>query len=263
MRRKWFIPVATFALVGGSMLAATGAASASTGSSSPHAAVQPGGVARHLVTPFGKHGHTAATSTNWSGYATSGSSGQFTSVSASWTEPATKCSSGSQYSAFWVGLDGYSSSTVEQTGSESDCNGSRPVYSAWWEMYPGGSHNFSNTVQPGDKFSASVTYAGGSSYTLKISDSTQGWSHTMNESLTSGKRSSAEVIVEAPCCTAGGGILPLANFGKVPFTNSEVNGSPIGNSSPTKIVMASGSTKKDSISALSGGTNFSATWLHK
>jgi Peptidase A4 family len=162
-----------------------------------------------------------------------------------------------------VGLDGYSSPTVEQTGSESDCNGSRSVYSAWWEMYPGGSHNFSNTVKPGDKFSASVTYAGGSSYTLKISDSTEGWSHTMNKSPSSGKRSSAGVIVEAPCCTAGGGILPLADFGKVAFSNAEVDGSPLGNASPTKITMVSGSIKKDSISALSGGTSFTATWLHK
>lgn len=245
------------------MLAATGAASASTASSSHHAAAQPGGVARHLVTPFGSHRHTASTSSNWSGYAASGGSGQFTSVSANWTEPSATCSSGNQYSAFWVGLDGYSSSTVEQTGSEADCNGSRSVYSAWWEMYPGGSHNFSNPVKPGDKFSASVTYAGGSSYTLKISDSTEGWSHTLTKSLSSGQRSSAEVIIEAPCCTAGGGILPLADFGKASFTNAEVNGSPIGNASPTKIIMASGSTKKDSVSALSGGTNFTATWLHK
>jgi hypothetical protein len=262
MRHKWFIPVAAFALVGGSMLAASGAASASTASSSHHATMQPGGIARHLVTPFGSHGHTAATSENWSGYAATGSSGSFTSVSASWTEPATKCSSGNKYSAFWVGLDGYSSRTVEQTGSESDCRGSSSVYSAWWEMYPGGSHNFSNTVRPGDQFTASVTYAGGSKYTLKISDTTQGWSHTETKSLASGKRSSAEVIVEAPCCTASGGILPLADFGKASFTNAEVNGSAIGSASPTKINMASGGVKKDSVSALSGGTGFTATWLH-
>lgn len=262
MRRKWFVPVAAFALAGGSMLAATGAASASTASGSPHAAVQPGGVARHLVTPFGSRGHTAATSSNWSGYAANGSAGQFTSVSAKWTEPATKCGSGTQYSAFWVGLDGYSSQTVEQTGSEADCNGSRSVYSAWWEMYPGGSHNFSNPVRAGDKFTASVTYAGGSSYKLKIADTTEGWSHSLTKSLSSGQRSSAEVIVEAPCCTAGGGILPLADFGKASFTKATVNGSPIGSASPTKINMASGGVKKDKVSALSGGNSFTATWLH-
>ena len=48
--------------------------------------------------------------------------GTYTSVSASWTQPGS-CSGGDQYAAFWVGLDGYSSSSVEQTGSEVDCIG--------------------------------------------------------------------------------------------------------------------------------------------
>lgn len=263
MRRKWAIPVAAFALVGGSMIAATGAAASTTAPHSARSTVRSGGLASHLTPPFATHGHNATSSSNWSGYAASGANGAFTSVSASWTEPTGHCTSGNEYSSFWVGLDGYTSSTVEQTGSEVDCSGSTPVYYAWWEMYPGGSHNFSDTVRPGDSFSASVTYAGGSSYTLKISDSTQGWSHTMNESLSSGKRSSAEVIIEAPCCTSGGGILPLANFGTVHLTGADVNGSPIGSASPVKIIMKSGSTQKDKVSALSGGSAFSATWLHK
>lgn len=265
MRRKWFVSAATLALVGGSMLAA-GEAAASTAAPGPrHVMVQPGGLIRHLIKPFGAHGArpNSVTSSNWSGYAATGGTGAFTSVSASWVEPAAHCSSGNQYSAFWVGLDGYSSSTVEQTGSETDCSGATPVYSAWWEMYPGPSHNFSNTVRPGDSFTASVTSNGGGVFTLKIADTTQGWSHTLTKTLTSAKRSSAEVIVEAPCCTGSGGVLPLANFGTVNFTNSDANGSPVGNSNPTEIIMQSGTTQKDSISALSGGTNFNATWLHK
>jgi hypothetical protein len=149
----------------------------------------------------------------WSGYAATGGTGAFSSVSASWVQPTAHCSSGSQYSSFWVGLDGYSSSSVEQTGSEADCSGSTPVYYAWWEMDPGPSHNFSSTVRPGDNFSASVTSLGGGRFALKISDTTEGWSHTLTKTLSSAKRSSAEVIVEAPCCTGSGGILPLANFG--------------------------------------------------
>jgi hypothetical protein len=265
MLRKWCIPVAALALVGGSALA-SGVASASTVTHGPgRVMVQPGGLARHLVRPLTAHGRgpDAATSSNWSGYAATGGKGAFKSASASWVQPAVHCSSGNQYSAFWAGLDGDGSSTVEQTGSEADCAGSTPFYSAWWEMFPGPSHNFSNTVRPGDNFTASVTYDGGSKFTLKISDTTQGWSHTENKTLSSAKRSSAEVIVEAPCCTSGGGILPLANFGTANFTNSEANGSAIGSSNPTEIIMKSGSTQKDSVSALSGGTNFSATWLHK
>ena len=263
MIRKWCIPIAAFALATGSMLAA-GAASASTSHSVRPATIQPGGLISHLVKPFSGRGrHVEATSANWSGYAASGGSGSFHSVSASWTEPTGHCGSGNGYSSFWVGLDGFSSSSVEQTGSEVDCIGGSPRYYAWWEMYPGPSHNFSSRVRPGDHFSASVTYKGGGSFALKITDSTRGWSHTLNKSLSSAKRSSAEVIVEAPCCTGSGGILPLADFGTVKFANSHVNGSALGNSNPTKIIMQSGGSQKDSVSSLSGDTNFSATWLHR
>lgn len=266
MLRKWCMPVAALALAGGSVLAASGVAAASAVSPRPvHVRVQPGGLPRHLIGPFTAHGHgpDATTSSNWSGYAATGGTGAFSSVSASWVEPTVHCSSGNQYSAFWVGLDGYSSPSVEQTGSEADCEGSTPFYSAWWEMYPGPSHEFSNPVGPDDNFTASVTYDGGGKFTLKISDTSRGWSHTENKTLSSANRSSAEVIVEAPCCTSSGGILPLANFGTANFANSEANGSALGNSRPTEIIMKSGGTQKDSISALSGGTNFSATWLHK
>jgi hypothetical protein len=44
---------------------------------------------------------------------------------------------GSQYSSLWAGLDGYSSSTVKQTGSEDDCSRSTPVYLCLVEIYPG------------------------------------------------------------------------------------------------------------------------------
>ena len=72
-----------------------------------------------------------------------------------------------------------------------------------------------------------------------------------------------EVIVEAPCCTASGGILPLANFGTVSITGSLANGSALGNAGGvTQIVMINRAGRdKDSVSSLSGAENFSATWL--
>ena len=128
-----------------------------------------------------------------------------------------------------MGLDGYNSSSVEQTGSEVDCVGRTAEYYAWYEMYPSASVTYSNTVRPGDHFNASVTYQGNNSYSLFIADTTQGWSHTTVKSLAGAPRSSAEVIIEAPCCTASGGTLPLADFGTMSFTNSDANGSAIGN----------------------------------
>ena len=171
------------------------------------------------------------------------------------------CSGSAKYSSFWVGLDGYSSSTVEQTGSEVDCSGSSPRYYSWYEMYPAYPVNFSNTVRPGDHFTGSVSVSG-STYTLKLADTTQGWSHTVTASLSGAANSSAEVITEAPCCTASGGILPLAHFSPITFSSATVDGSAIGNFNPTQIIMINNSgTPKDSISSLSGGTSFTATWL--
>jgi hypothetical protein len=256
MLRRWGILLAMLTLTAGVTLAASSASAATTG-------FTPGGPI-HLVgasaSVRGGISHQAE-STNWSGYAAT--SGTYTSVSASWVQPAGTCSRGDQYAAFWVGLDGYSSSSVEQTGSEVDCAGRTAEYSAWYEMYPNASVNYANTVRAGDVFNATVTYQGNNEFSLYIADTTQGWSHTATASLAGAARSSAEVIAEAPCCTASGGILPLTNFGTVNISGSTANGSAIGNAGGvTQIIMVdSAGRDKDTVSSLSGGENFSATWL--
>jgi hypothetical protein len=259
--------LAGFALVAPAYAATSGhsaAAAPVVGPRSPSGAlVQPGGIS-HLVGPRTIHagaGNTTTTSTNWSGYAATG--GTYKSVSSSWTEPTGTCSSGDQYSSFWVGLDGYSSDSVEQTGSEVDCDGRTPEYYSWYEMYPANPVTFSNAVKRGDRFTGSVTYTGGSSFTLRLSDTTEGWSHTVTKTLSGAVRSSAEVIAEAPCCTDSGGILPLADFTKLSFTGATVDGSPIGNFSPVGIDMFSANgVQEGSISSLTRGKNFSAMWLN-
>jgi hypothetical protein len=205
------------------------------------------------------HRITSSTSTNWSGYAVTG--GRYTTVSASWTEPSVSCS-GTAYSSFWVGLDGDTSSTVEQTGTDADCSGSTPQYYAWYEMYPKFPVNFSNPVQPKDSMSASVTNTGSGNFTLTITDNTRGWSKSINARLRSAKLSSAEVIAEAP--SGSGGVLPLANFGTVSFTNARANGSLLTSSTPgidpITMVTSSGTVKAQPSSISSGG--FSDTWHH-
>jgi hypothetical protein len=130
--------------------------------------------------------------------------------------PTATCSSGDQYAAFWVGLDGYSSETVEQTGTDSDCVGKNPSYYAWYEFYPHPSFEISLTIKPGDHMVASVVYSG-SEFTITIEDVTTGKSYTKSSTVSGAQRSSAEWIAEAPCCTGRGGILPLADFGTVLF----------------------------------------------
>jgi hypothetical protein len=260
MLRRWSILLASLALITGTALAASTATAAQA--SAP--GVNPGGVMQSGGTSaasgaLAAHGIRYATSTNWSGYAAT--SGTYTSVSASWTEPTGTCSRSTQYSSFWVGLDGYNSGSVEQTGTDVDCSGGSARYYAWYEMYPAYPVNYSNTVRPGDHLNASVTYLGNNQFRLFIGDTTQGWSHTTTASLSGAARSSAEVIVEAPSSSSG--VLPLADFGTASFTGSTANGSAIGNAGGvTQIIMVDNAGRaKDSISSLSGGQNFSATWL--
>jgi len=261
MLRRWGILLGLLALVGGMAVAAGSASAATTG-------FRPGGPV-HLVgsaaaVPNARGGlRLQAQSTNWSGYAAT--AGTYTSVSASWTEPAGTCSGSDTYSSFWVGLDGYSSNSVEQTGSEVDCSGSKAVYYAWYEMYPNPSVSYTNKVRPGDHFKASVRYTGSDHFRLSIQDSTRGWSHTTTGTLAGASRSSAEVIVEAPCCTASGGILPLADFGTVHITGSRADGAALGKAGGVTEIIMTGSARregdKDTVSPLSDGKKFSATWL--
>src|SRR5438270_9216278 len=134
-----------------------------------------GGSAVNLLRHGPNHKITDSTSSNWSGYAVTG--GRYTSVSASWTEPSVSCS-GTAYSSFWVCLDGDTSNTVEQTGTDADCSSGSPVYYGWYEMYPKFPVNYSNPLSPGDSMSASVTYLGSGSFRLMLTDATKGWTKT-------------------------------------------------------------------------------------
>jgi Peptidase A4 family len=254
MLRRWCMPLAVLVLA---LSPALAAGSASAAAPSSHATpVRSGGPMLH---PAHTGTSNAAESTNWSGYAADSST--YTSVSASWVEPTGTCTSATRYSSFWVGLDGYNSSTVEQTGTDTDCVNGVPQYYGWYEMYPAGSFSFGGTVKAGDDITASVVYEGSNEFVLTLADTTQNWSVSTTQTLAGAARSSAEVIIEAPCCTSSGGVLPLADFGTVNVSGSVVDGSPIGDLSPTQIIMVDSSgLDKDTVSSLSNNENFSATW---
>jgi hypothetical protein len=159
------------------------------------------------------------TSNNWSGYAVTGPNGSVTDVKASWIVPAIQaaCPSADQYSSFWVGIDGYSSNTVEQIGTDSDCQNGVPVYYAWYEFYPHWSYSIPLAIQPGDHISAEVSATAKGEFTVTIMDKQLPSGHnsfTTTTKMPSAARSSAEWIAEAPW---SGGVLPLANFGAVAF----------------------------------------------
>ncbi|MER5639993.1 G1 family glutamic endopeptidase [Kitasatospora sp. NPDC002227] len=205
------------------------------------------------------HGRVNGDSANWAGYAATGA--KFTSVSASWIQPEAHCTDQDTYSAFWVGLDGDGSESVEQTGSSADCSGGLPQYYAWYEMYPAYPVGYTDTVEAGDHFTAGVTATTGGGFTLTISDETQGWSHTEHKTLRGAALASAEVIAEAPSTAFGP--LPLTDFGTAAFTDATANGRPIGDFAPENITMAEhDGTVLATTSPLTGGSAFGVAWQH-
>ena len=221
---------------------------------------------------------TASTSSNWSGYAVTTKAGAVTNVSGAWVVPAVT-GTGNTYSSVWVGIDGYNSSTVEQIGTEQDISNGKPVYYAWYEMYPSGSVEImtikgdsGDKIQPNDTIHASVTYNSSGSFTLTITDTpTSGTGFTFTTIQTtqkhaSAQRSSAEWIVEAP---SSGRVLPLANFGMVTFSAAmaTINGTtgpitgPIDAWPNYSINMVSRSGTEDTTSSLnSTGDGFTETF---
>ena len=224
----------------------------------------------------GGSGLTQVKYTNWSGYADSGSSEDYSKVSSSWTQPKITCNpeiSGYQFTVFWLGIDGFSNGTVEQGGTEAYCYGGEgPYYGTWWEHYPVNDiQAVGTTVKAGDKITASVVRSG-TKYTVKVTDATttgNSFTHSFTCTASACADTSAEWIAEAP----GGdntarGLYPLAKF--APWTNSN---SAVANPSTSgtiksfpddEITMVSASntsTVKAKPGALnSAGTAFTVTW---
>jgi hypothetical protein len=173
-----------------------------------------------------KVAHTSAglfeqrNSFNWSGYASFGTT--FKAISGRWTQPAVDCSvAPNGIAVFWVGLDGYSSPTVEQDGTVAECDNGVASYYDWWEMYPSNAAQIVNPISAGDVFVSTVTYTGGGHFTLTVNDTTHpAASFTRTATCAGCQRSSSEWIAEAPCCLGNGDYYPLPNWGKIKFAKS-------------------------------------------
>jgi hypothetical protein len=211
-------------------------------------------------------GLTQVQSTNWSGYADDNTgSHTYSSVTGKWSEPAVSCTSTTALAAFWVGIDGFTSGSVEQDGTLAECSGGRAFYFTWWEMYPTNAIQVvGQSVSPGDGITASVVRSG-SSYTLKITDSTHtANSFTTTQSCSGCANSSAEWIAEAP--SGSGGIFPLPNFHSWSASSATVkSGSTSGviSSFPDDelTMIDSGGAVKAQPGALNGsGNGFTVTW---
>lgn len=216
---------------------------------------------------------TAYTSTNWSGYAEDSTNGAYTSVSTTWIQPAVSCSvTPNSYAAFWAGLDGFSSGSVEQDGTLAECVGSggrhgsqTALYSAWYEMYPNPMVTIKEPVAVGDTLTATVTEQGAGLFNLYLVDQpasgTGGWNYETSATLSSAALSSAEAIAEAP--SSNSGVLPLADFGLVTFTSTSVNGTAMAagpNTDSIEMVSRRGSPEAIPSSTLTSTGGFTVQW---
>jgi hypothetical protein len=155
-------------------------------------------------------------SDDWSGFAVTGAVNSVTAVTGSWVVPAATCDSGEQRNtgaSFWVGIDGYTSPTVEQIGTDSDCNNGSGIYYAWYEFVPAQGETITSiTVQPGDVMSASVSYEG-NQFTATITDERTNETFSISKVLAEAQRNSAEWIAEDNSYV-------FTNFGTVQFGNT-------------------------------------------
>lgn len=216
MRGGWLLSLAV-ALCFASWPGAAGAATPAPASSAAAPAAS-------AAAPAGLR--DAAVTANWAGYAASGT--HFSRVLASWVEPVGACSNSKPgYSAFWIGLGGYSSSSqaLEQTGTEVDCTSAgKPVYYAWYELVPAAPVTLKIRIRSGDRIFARVS-ASGRRVSLALHDATSGGQFDKGFTMNSPRpdTTSAEWITEAPSvCNAFGNCdtLPLGDFAAVAFTDA-------------------------------------------
>jgi hypothetical protein len=212
----------------------------------------------------------AAESLNWAGYAdTSTTAGKFTKVSGSWKVPALTCTPEDRATGDWVGIDGFSTATVEQAGTSAQCFEGVAIYSSWYELYPANTVTVGTTVAAGDSITASVTRSG-ASYTVKLTDSTHtanSFTHTATCATTTCLDESAEWIAERPSY-ADSGIIPEAQFKTVSFSAASVTAGGktttisgyAGTNDEITCLDSTGTYDIVATSGLTGGNAFTNTW---
>lgn len=201
-----------------------------------------------------------AVSTNWAGYASTATP-QYYQVSASWNEPRVTCGSADSYASFWVGLDGYNSASVEQTGTLVYCHRGVAHRYAWYEMYPAAPVYYNVPVAAGDRMTATVDSTPDGNFELILGSSTRGWIRVTDATNPALARASAEVVAEAPSSTTG--VLPLADFHAVTFQNGSFNNGALVMENPINVEMAGGSTVKALCGPIdSSGGGFICNWHH-
>lgn len=231
------------------------AASAAQPHAHPHAVSH---APNHRVVSPRDHvtGHTksAQQSSNWSGYAETGS---YTSATATWTVPTVTTTSDDRYSSDWVGIDGYNNSDLIQLGTEQDSIGGQAQYQAWWEILPAAETPIDSvSISPGDSITATIQSNGDGTWNMSLTDNSNGQSFSTTQSY-SGPGASVEYIEEAP--EVGGSIASPAELSQSDFSGLTANGNDPGLTSSDEIDLVQNGTTYYQPS-LTGTNSFSVSY---
>lgn len=179
---------------------------------------------------------TGVNSLNWSGWATVNSSNPFATndayIQAEFAVPVAQeaffsCNDTWDYSAYWVGFDGFNNSDVLQAGIEADAaclwypyGFSEYFDSAWFEWYPYAETRIDYPIiNPGDLMGVTVWYTTSSPHGIAyIVDYTDQQATVIGFNPPSGTTyvgNSAEWVVERP--TVNGALADLTNYTANPW----------------------------------------------
>ncbi len=204
----------------------------------------------------GRDADTAETDSQWSGYVSAG--GRFTDVSATFTVPSVSCPHPDMNASFWVGLDGYGNTTVEQVGVEALCRSGVARYSGWWQAYPAPPQPLDLVVVPGHEMTARVS-VGAPGVRFELLDLTSAVAFETTVSIVDAELRSAEVVAEQSGASQG----PLSDFGEVGFRHATVNGRPLHAAGARPLVMTDNrDMARVAVSPLNAsGDAFGVRWL--
>jgi len=155
-------------------------------------------------------------SLNWGGYAGTTNVPASSSVDGSWTVQTAGRTTSATYSAPWIGIGGYSDSTLIQTGTESDYYSGAAHYTAWYEVLPAYETPISGlNISPGDVINSSVTAVANTTnqWNITLIDTTKGQGFSIIVSYNSSKLSTEWIEERPEICSRTCSLTTLASFG--------------------------------------------------
>jgi hypothetical protein len=176
---------------------------------------------------------STADSSVWSGYAITGKT--ITSVTGTFTLPRLRCAPWDQESdvAFWVGIDGFNTPTVEQTGVDVACGPDGAEYRPWYELFPLPAVFINRPAAAGDHITATVRRTAPHKYALTLHNATASWTYTTTQTAQHDGATTAEWIAERASQR-------VARFRPVRFEQCGADGHPISAYSTTTAITLDG-----------------------